>query len=369
MIFRPTTLREAKAMVLSLRMRETNAVKLQHWDVSQLTDFSKLFAGASDLNWRENFIAGWDMSCATNLSGMFESNVTFNEDISGWDVSNVTDLSLMFSGAIKFNQPIGGWNVSKVTNMSFLFNFASSFNQPIGGWDVSNVTNMMYLLSFAWSFNQSIGEWNVSKVSTFELMFFGASQFNQSIADWKIRPRAHMGGMFGLMHAMRSPIFDLPTAPAPTAESKLAVFSNTGVDFPYPYHWHHHAWTSTTYTEALFGVNHQLYRLYPLAQYPHVRSFLLVIRLDLFHQEAFHHRNGNRSKRSVAHSTVLENPELVSHIFSWLGPEDQRSLHNIRQLVKRQNIRTADLYRSFPKPTPPQSRKRKVYDFIRDGVE
>ncbi|MDG1794530.1 MAG: BspA family leucine-rich repeat surface protein, partial [Flavobacteriaceae bacterium] len=55
--------------------------------------------------------------------------------IGSWDVSNVTDMSYMFGGATSFNQPIGNWDVSNVTDMNNMFQ-RTPFNQPIGGWDV-----------------------------------------------------------------------------------------------------------------------------------------------------------------------------------------------------------------------------------------
>ena len=54
------------------------------WDVSQITDFSKLF---------------------------FLDNKDFNSDISLWDVGNGTDFSLMFYGT-SFNQDISAWDVA-----------------------------------------------------------------------------------------------------------------------------------------------------------------------------------------------------------------------------------------------------------------
>ena len=53
---------------------------------------------------------------------------SFNQDISDWDVSNVTDMSKMFAYAV-FNQDISSWNVSNVTKMEEMFNTAYDF-QP-----------------------------------------------------------------------------------------------------------------------------------------------------------------------------------------------------------------------------------------------
>ena len=58
-----------------------------------------------------------------------------------WNVTLVTDMSKLFFGMEKFNAPIDQWNTKEVTNMSGMFYGASSFNQPIT-MDTSQVTNM-----------------------------------------------------------------------------------------------------------------------------------------------------------------------------------------------------------------------------------
>ena len=90
--------------------------------------------------------AGRDLSTVvttlvTDMSGIFDGT-NLNGDISSWDVSNVTNMSSMFNGASDFNQNISIWDVSNVTIMGGMFNEAHSFNQDISSWDVSNVTIM-----------------------------------------------------------------------------------------------------------------------------------------------------------------------------------------------------------------------------------
>ena len=62
-------------------------------------------------------IEEWNVSKVTNMSKMFEDAKAFNQDISKWDVSNVTNMNYMFGGALAFNQDISNWDVSNVTNM------------------------------------------------------------------------------------------------------------------------------------------------------------------------------------------------------------------------------------------------------------
>ena len=151
-------------------------------------------------------IGEWDVSLVTDMNGLFEDAVPFNEPIGNWNVSNVTDMSYMFLNALSFNQPIGQWNVSKVTNMSGMFS-GSSFNQPIGDWDVSNVANMETMFYEANAFNQPIGDWDVSKVANMAYMF-AASPFNQPIGQWNVSNVTNMSHMFYKANAFNQPIGD-----------------------------------------------------------------------------------------------------------------------------------------------------------------
>ena len=61
---------------------------------------------------------------------VYDDDRTFGE-IGQWDVSNVTDMSRLFQDMKDFNEDISMWNVSNVNYMKFMFNGATSFNQPL----------------------------------------------------------------------------------------------------------------------------------------------------------------------------------------------------------------------------------------------
>ena len=71
-------------------------------------------------------IGEWDTSAVTDMSELFSSRSSFNEDISSWDTSSVTDMRAMFSGASAFNQDVSIWDTSSVTDMRGMFYMCGS---------------------------------------------------------------------------------------------------------------------------------------------------------------------------------------------------------------------------------------------------
>lgn len=154
-------------------------------DTSAITDMSYLFE--KNLSFSQD-ISGWDVSNVENMYGMFMES-GFNQDISGWDVSNVTNMNAMFMSS-PFNQDISDWDVSNVRNMYAMFFGALKFNQDISGWDVSRVEDMSGMFAgnpyYLSAFNQDISGWDVSNVTDMSGMFFHATSFKQDISGWDV---------------------------------------------------------------------------------------------------------------------------------------------------------------------------------------
>lgn len=177
----------------------------ENWDVSNITQFSNMFDGASLFN---QDIGGWDISNATSLSFMFNGASSFNQDISGWDISNVEFMASMFSSASSFNQPIGVWDIGHITSLQAFFAGATAFNQDLSVWDVSNVTDMGGIFSGAESFNQDISNWDVSNVTSMNSMFPGAVSFNSPIQSWNVSAVTDMRAMFDGALSFNQPLND-----------------------------------------------------------------------------------------------------------------------------------------------------------------
>lgn len=153
------------------------------WDVSEVTNFSKVFEDQISFN---EDISGWNMSNAVYLYAMFRNARSFNQDLSKWNMSNAVTLSWMFEEVPLFNGNISKWNTSKVTAMTGMFYGASSFDQDLSSWDTSNVDAMVFMFRNATSFNQDLSSWDVRNVTKEIDMFKGAKCFNS-----RYTPRFH----------------------------------------------------------------------------------------------------------------------------------------------------------------------------------
>jgi surface protein len=172
-----------------------------------VTDLSGLFASASSFN---DDISAWNTANVTSMAFMFadlnglfsdstdstEPSSAFNQSLSSWVTSSVTDMSFMFTGASSFDQSLSSWVTSKVTDMSGMFAGASSFDQSLSSWVTSKVTDMSGMFSYASSFDQSLSSWVTSSVTDMSFMFTGASSFDQSLSSWVTSSVTNMDSMF-----------------------------------------------------------------------------------------------------------------------------------------------------------------------------
>ena len=106
------------------------------------------------------------------------TDYTFGDSTKNIFTGQVTDMSLLFLSKSSFNQDIGYWDTSRVTDMSSLFRLKDTFNQDIGNWDTSSVTDMINMFRSATAFNQDLSGWNVSQIAS------KPSMFDESATSW-----------------------------------------------------------------------------------------------------------------------------------------------------------------------------------------
>jgi hypothetical protein len=83
--------------------------------------------------------------------------------IGTWDVSKVTDMSKLFQNQGAFNEPLTGWVTTQVKDMSNMFELCTVFNQPLNHFDVTNVKDFFGMFDECSSFCQDLSSWNVRR--------------------------------------------------------------------------------------------------------------------------------------------------------------------------------------------------------------
>jgi len=163
------------------------------WDTLNVTNMQTILNAGSEIigNFNQN-IGNWNTSKVINMSGMFQNQTSFNQDIStkvvtvnnvtytAWDTLNATNISYMFfvlDGFIgSFNQNINNWNTIKVTDMTSMFSNQKAFNQLINNWNVSLVT----------AFNQVTPPYGFMQGKTFE--DYSSANYDALLIGWSSRP-------------------------------------------------------------------------------------------------------------------------------------------------------------------------------------
>lgn len=178
-----------------LVLSDAHPTGLDAWDVSNVTDFNHMFARMTTLN---PPVAGWQMTSAKNLHGMFHLT-SLDRDLSSWDVSTVENMSGLF-GFMDYNYDISNWDVSNVQIFDQMFRGNDTFDQPIGQWQTSSATSMRQMFRHADAFDQDLRGWDVSKVTDFEYMFENTQATDLGLRFWDMSSAETLRHM---LHASR----------------------------------------------------------------------------------------------------------------------------------------------------------------------
>jgi Mycoplasma protein of unknown function, DUF285 len=178
------------------------------WDVSRLTDFSRVFnrdrterldptAPINGYVTLDEDLSDWTVSNAVNMHGMFAgANQFVGTGLENWDVGRVSDFSHMFMNADSFVGNLSLWDTSSATTMETMFAHALNFNGELTKWNVSRVRTMSFMFYFAPKVEGGdLTQWNVSQVESTAAMFCLASNFSGHVSTWDTRNLQSMHAM------------------------------------------------------------------------------------------------------------------------------------------------------------------------------
>ena len=163
------------------------------WDVSEIEDFSWLFAFKEKFN---EDISMWNVGNGRDFRAMFLNAKAFKGDLSRWNLESATALDQMFAGASSFCSDLSQWNVASVEFMIQMFAEASSFKSDLSEWDTGKARNMTFMFLGASSFVSDLSRWNTSNLAIAVGMFRGASSFESDLSSWNTASIRNMMGMF-----------------------------------------------------------------------------------------------------------------------------------------------------------------------------
>jgi len=148
---------------------------------TNVKDLKELFSGCLLLKELPKNISEWDISNATDLTGVFYKCESLESipDISNWDTFNVTNMMSMFNNckSLKSLPDISKWNTSKVTNMVCMFSNCISLEKlPKGmsNWNISNVEkiNDMFYKCKSLEYIPDLSQWDISKIKNMKNLFY-----------------------------------------------------------------------------------------------------------------------------------------------------------------------------------------------------
>lgn len=183
-----------KDMSLMFASNESFNQNLGLWNTGSVKDMSSMFRGATSFS---RDISGWNTGSVSDFSSMFQ-NSNFNGNIGPWNMSLARTTSDMFRNNVSFNNSIVTWNTSSIEDFSGMFEGATGFNQDISTWTVSNGSDFSRMFKNATSFNAPVGSWSVSNSNDFSDMFNTASSFNQNLGNWNVSNALSFSRMFSL---------------------------------------------------------------------------------------------------------------------------------------------------------------------------
>lgn len=164
----------------------------RHWDLSKALRFRYMFFNCLSIKFdyskykeQEHAYFPKTKGELQRLVNKFYNNLEYNYNVI--DVSQITDFSYLFANKyILYDIEIDKWDVSNGRNFSNMFALCNGFNGDLSRWDVSNGINFMSMFGCCYNFNSDLSNWNVSKGENFANMFYGCHNLETDFSNWDL---------------------------------------------------------------------------------------------------------------------------------------------------------------------------------------
>ena len=176
-------------------------IKLQTYNIGELTDCSYTFAGNINDAAIDKLIKFPSTSAVTDMTYMFNACRSLTSlDVSSFDTSNVTSMKGMFGGCSGLSSlDLSNFNTSKVTDMNTMFTACTKLTSiDVSNFDTSNVTDMSYMFSDCSGLTSlDLSNFNTSAVTNVYEMFSGCKSLTSlDISGWDLSNLKYIVGMF-----------------------------------------------------------------------------------------------------------------------------------------------------------------------------
>ena len=211
------------------KLRNEKHKNLNVIDVSEITDFSYVFADA-DMYGID--ISLWNVSKGESFSHMFDCAKNFivkekkpvpkeddfelypgvmysdivaehmypKFDISMWDVSSGKDFTAMFENCREFNCDLSHWDISSGIFLSNMFYKCHKFNCDISHWDISNAKNSFQMFYECESLKQDLSQWEVNGFHIAD-MFYGCKKMTNKLLPKRIQDEKKGRKLYNLKYS------------------------------------------------------------------------------------------------------------------------------------------------------------------------
>lgn len=178
----------------------TEILGMDSWNTENVTSMRRMFYSCDKLS--KLSVGGWNISCVTDLSEMFQFCMGLLEiaGVESWNTASVTDMCRMFYSCLALKElPIGSWDTSHVTKMTGMFDACGKLQElQLGNWDTACVARMDSMFSGCKNLKElPIGSWDTANVTHMNYMFKGCDKLESlPIHNWNTAKVGIMQHMF-----------------------------------------------------------------------------------------------------------------------------------------------------------------------------